>query len=271
MPFSAPKTFFLRVGLVLFFCGGITGLHAARWMTSYDEAQARAMKENKLMFLDFTGSDWCGWCMRLDAEVLSTPTFESYAENAVILVKLDFPNNLPQSAAERARNEELAGKYGVRGFPTLLVVDPSGKVLEKMGYQRGGPMPYVETLAKLVERFSGQSQGAALGLASSSVGKGPVTGGSTPWIVLGGGLLLALGIWAWQSQSAVAAVNWGAQIPTPDTHYAILWNQRQSYAVRGHQIIISGMEFSFENAQLIAEDPPKYLLNSGTEIEFRPM
>jgi thioredoxin-related protein len=268
MPVFSAKAFFRRTLLILCLGASIAGLHAARWMTSYDEAQARAMKENKLMLLNFTGSDWCGWCMRLDAEVFSTPTFESYAENAVILVKLDFPQGIPQSRAEKARNRELMEKYAIRGFPTLLVVDPSGKVLEKMGYRRGGPMFYVETLAKLVERFSGQPQ--TLAAASTS---GPRAAGGVPfaWIVLGGGLLLALGYWVWYSQSTAAVVNWAAQIPPPDTHYAVLWNQRQSYTIRGNQIVISGMEFSFENAQLISEDPLKYHLTSGTEIEFRPM
>jgi len=103
----------------------------------------------KLTLLDFTGSDWCIWCQRLEKEVFSQPEFQQYARDNVILTKVDFPRNFPQSPAERAQNAELAKKYGIRGFPTIVVLNSKGKEVGRLGYMPGGPKPFVDALKRL--------------------------------------------------------------------------------------------------------------------------
>ena len=114
------------------------------WMTDFEAAKVKAKAENKPMLLDFTGSDWCGWCIKLDKEVFSEAAFKDYAAAELVLVELDFPRGKEQSAELKAQNEALAKQYGVRGFPTILVLSPEGELIEKTGYQRGGPEAYVE-------------------------------------------------------------------------------------------------------------------------------
>ena len=113
-------------------------------MTDFEAAKVKAKAENKPMLLDFTGSDWCGWCIKLDKEVFSEAAFKDYAAAELVLVELDFPRTKEQSAELKAQNEALAKQYGVRGFPTILVLSPDGTLIEKTGYQRGGPEAYVE-------------------------------------------------------------------------------------------------------------------------------
>lgn len=118
----------------------------ASWMTDFDAAKAKAKAENKPMLVDFTGSDWCGWCIKLDKEVFSKAAFKNYAEKNLILVEIDFPRKKEQSPETKAQNEALAEKYGIRGFPTILILDPGGEVIERTGYRRGGAEKYVEHL-----------------------------------------------------------------------------------------------------------------------------
>jgi protein disulfide-isomerase len=111
----------------------------AAWQTSFPEAADQAGKEDKLLLLDFTGSDWCGWCMKLDAETFSRPEFIDYASKNLVLVRVDFPRNKPQSDDLKEANRALKAKYAVNGFPTVVVVKPDGIVLWKQpGYAPGG-------------------------------------------------------------------------------------------------------------------------------------
>lgn len=122
----------------------------AAWMTDFDAAKTKAASEDKPMLVDFTGSDWCGWCIKLDKEVFSKKEFKDYAEENLVLVEIDFPRGKEQSAELKAQNQALAQKYGVRGFPTILMLDADGEVIEKTGYRRGGAEKYVEHLKGLL-------------------------------------------------------------------------------------------------------------------------
>lgn len=115
------------------------------WQTDYKAALEQAAKENKPVLLDFTGSDWCGWCIKLDKETFSQPDFKQFAEKNLILVEVDFPNGKPQSAEVKKQNAELQAKYGVEGFPTLILLNSKGKEIAKNpGYLPGGPKAFVE-------------------------------------------------------------------------------------------------------------------------------
>lgn len=120
------------------------------WMSDFEAAKAKAAAENKPMLVDFTGSDWCIWCVKLDDEVFSKPGFQDYAKANLILVEIDFPRKKEQSAALKQQNEALVQKYGVRGFPTILLLDAKGEVIAKTGYRKGGPEHYVEHLQGLL-------------------------------------------------------------------------------------------------------------------------
>lgn len=143
--------------LLSLFCITFLGLAATAlagegWMTDFEAAKAKAKAENKPMLLDFTGSDWCGWCIKLDEEVFGEAAFKDYAKAELVLVELDFPRGKEQSAELKAQNEKLAQQYGVRGFPTILVLSPEGELIEKTGYQRGGPEAYVEHIQGILAK-----------------------------------------------------------------------------------------------------------------------
>jgi len=119
------------------------------WMTDAEAAMAKAKAEKKVVLMDFTGSDWCVWCHRLDGEVFSTETFKKYAGEHLVLLKLDFPRKSPQSEAEKRQNMALAEKYEIQGFPTVLVFSPEGEKIGELGYQRGGPEAWLASLKEI--------------------------------------------------------------------------------------------------------------------------
>jgi thioredoxin-related protein len=113
----------------------------ADWGTDYKAALAQAKSQNKLVLLDFTGSDWCGYCKLLDKEVLSQQSFKDFADKNYVAVTLDYPHNTPQSDAVKQQNDDLAKQFNIEGFPTLIVLSPDGKEIgRQVGYEPGsGP------------------------------------------------------------------------------------------------------------------------------------
>ena len=135
-----------------FLLAGSTGAWASEgWLTDFVKARKIAATKNVPILVDFSGSDWCGWCIKLDGEVFSKKAFKEYAEKNVVLFLADFPNGKKQTAKVAAQNEALSSKYGVRGFPTVLLLDAEGGVLARTGYRPGGPEAYVEHLKGLLK------------------------------------------------------------------------------------------------------------------------
>jgi protein disulfide-isomerase len=99
--------------------------------------------------MDFTGSDWCGWCIMLDKEIFSKPEFKEYASKNLVLLELDFPRNKRMPAETVAQNERLAIQYRISGFPTVLVFDSAGKQVGMLGYLPGGPQAFIAQLERL--------------------------------------------------------------------------------------------------------------------------
>jgi len=120
------------------------------WQVNLEEAIEIAAKSNKTIFIDFTGSDWCGWCFKLDDEVFEQTEFIKYAKENLVMVKLDFPKSIPQSEETKAYNRSILEKFKVQGFPTIILLDKEGKEINRTGYQRGGALNYVEHLKKLI-------------------------------------------------------------------------------------------------------------------------
>ena len=115
--------------------------------TALSAALNQARSENKMVLLDFTGSDWCGWCIKFDKDVLSTDKFTGYAKSRLVLVKLDFPRHKEQDAALKRANQEIKTRFGVNGFPTFVLLNSEGKELgRQVGYLKGGPDAFIAEL-----------------------------------------------------------------------------------------------------------------------------
>jgi thioredoxin-related protein len=140
------KLFFIPIVIMLTVSGCSKSGDSLNWMTNLDHALKIAKKENKVVFIDFTGSDWCQWCKRLSNEVFSHKEFEEFANNNLVLVKIDFPRNIEQSNATKFYNQQLANLYGVEGFPTIILLDKNGKGILKTGYIEGGVRNYIQQL-----------------------------------------------------------------------------------------------------------------------------
>lgn len=151
-----------KIILVVFFLIGVSVSKAQstsdseqakqlKWYTDVKEAIKVSNKEKKPLMLFFTGSDWCGWCIRLQKEVLTTPEFSKWAKESVVLVELDYPRRVPQSDEIKKQNNELQHAFGIQGFPTVYfakaTVNKEGKVnfegLGNTGYVAGGPTAWL--------------------------------------------------------------------------------------------------------------------------------
>lgn len=117
------------------------------WQTDFNAALAKAKAEKKYVLVDFTGSDWCVWCVRLHDEVFNKEPFKAAAKQYV-LVELDFPQKKQLPKDLEKQNEELRDKYEIEGFPTVLLIDPKGDVVARTGYKPGGPEEYIKQLAE---------------------------------------------------------------------------------------------------------------------------
>ena len=121
----------------------------SKWLTNLDDALKEAKKSDKAVLVNFTGSDWCGWCIRLKKEVFSQDEFKDWAKKNVVLLEADFPRRKPTLGDAREIKKRVGGD--VRGYPTILFLDAEGKVKGKSGYMRGGPANWV----KNAEKFTG--------------------------------------------------------------------------------------------------------------------
>ena len=132
---------------------GHSSTYDANWGTNLEAALTKAKEGEKLVFVDFTGSDWCPPCMALHDKVLIQEAFLNYAKENLELVVMDFPNNKPMAEAQRAYNEGLAKKYSVDGYPTVIVFDAEGKELHReVGYSGADADGYVAALEKTLKR-----------------------------------------------------------------------------------------------------------------------
>lgn len=115
------------------------------WGDDYKAALATASKENKKVLLDFTGSDWCGWCIKLKKETFDQPAFKEYADANLVLVEIDFPKGKTLTPEVKKQNNALQEQYQVQGFPTIVLLDPQGKVIKQQsGYIPGGAKGFID-------------------------------------------------------------------------------------------------------------------------------
>jgi thioredoxin-related protein len=135
----------IAIGLIACWALLQAGAEELQWLTDLPKAQAQAKKENKLVMLDFTGSDWCGWCIKLNKDVFSKPEFSKYAKENLVLVEVDFPRRKELSDDLKKANQALQEKYKIEGYPTIIVLDGEGKNVGKLGYMES-PKPFIAKL-----------------------------------------------------------------------------------------------------------------------------
>jgi len=153
------KSLLVMLGLAVGVMGGLRA-SAGEWETDFAKASELAKKEGKHMLLDFSGSDWCGWCIKLDKEVFKKSEFKEYAKQNLVLVMLDFPRSKPQSKKLKDQNKELAQKYEIKGYPSVILLSPEGELVGRTGYQPGGPEKYVESLKAMIGKNKGTGEAA---------------------------------------------------------------------------------------------------------------
>jgi protein disulfide-isomerase len=142
-----------KIALGLIACWALlqAGAEELQWLTDLPKAQAQAKKENKLVMLDFTGSDWCGWCIKLNKDVFSKPEFIKYAKENLVLVEVDFPKRKQQSPDQKKANETLQEKYGITSLPTIIVLNGEGKKVGNLRYM-DSPTPFIAKLEEMKKK-----------------------------------------------------------------------------------------------------------------------
>jgi len=138
--------------LLVIICAGLgqtVWSQTVEWLTDAQAAQVRAKEENKLVLLDFTGSDWCIWCKKLKREVFDKPEFAQFAQSRLVLVEVDFPRNKTLTEAQKQANAQLDKTYGIDSFPTIILLNSDGKQVGRMGYVFGGVNSFISKVEKV--------------------------------------------------------------------------------------------------------------------------
>ena len=120
---------------------------------TFDAVRKKAAEEKKPILLSFNGSDWCPWCMKLDQEVFSKKPFQEWAQDEIVMYVADFPRKKKLDAGTVKQNEALAEKYGVDGYPTVILIRADGTEIARTGYREGGPEKYIEHLKELLKKL----------------------------------------------------------------------------------------------------------------------
>ena len=122
------------------------------WETDYAAAAQRAEKENKILLLNFTGSDWCRPCKQLAVEIFETPEMAAYGRTRIVMVYVDFPRREELPPALKTQNDKLAEQFGVDSYPTVWVVAHDGTRLGSLGYMEGGPKTFIRAIERLAAK-----------------------------------------------------------------------------------------------------------------------
>lgn len=132
---------------------GAASLSLGSWITDFEAAKKQAKEEGKPILINFTGTDWCGWCIKLEKEVFTKKEFQDFAKDHLILLEIDFPRKKEQTDELKAQNKKLDKEFKVEGYPTVFLLDAEGKkISEDIGYKAGGPENYVKVLKEILEK-----------------------------------------------------------------------------------------------------------------------
>ncbi len=120
------------------------------WVNEFEKAKQTAANEGKDLLMDFTGSDWCSWCIKLHKEVFDLDAFKAAAPKNFVLVELDFPNDKSKLSQEvQDQNAKLQTQFAIQGYPSIVLADGSGRPYAQTGYQPGGADVYLKHLDEL--------------------------------------------------------------------------------------------------------------------------
>jgi thioredoxin-related protein len=144
--------------ILILACANLTAWGQPEWLTDAQAALDKAGRENKFVLLDFTGSDWCGWCMKLKAEVFDKPEFAEFASANLVLVEVDFPHHKVLDQSQKDANERLLNAFHITSFPTTILLGPDGKWLGAGGYVSGGPQAFNSIIARIIQATKSSSQ-----------------------------------------------------------------------------------------------------------------
>lgn len=136
-----------------------SAIEGVNWQTNYEQAVSEAKASSKPMVLFFTGSDWCGWCNKLDEEAFETAEFAEATKGKFVFVKLDYPLYSQQDPQLKAQNQQLKQKFNIRSYPTVILWDAqNNQQIGSTGYRAGGGKAYAAHLSQLVNDYSGYKQ-----------------------------------------------------------------------------------------------------------------
>jgi len=127
------------------FAGGIN------WLDNFANAKAESKKTGKPILMLFTGSDWCGYCIKMEKDAFSKPDFQKFIQSKFVMFKADFPNRIKLQPGVVTQNNELQKKYKVAGYPTVLITNAEGRVLAKTGFLRGNEKTYKAEYEKILK------------------------------------------------------------------------------------------------------------------------
>ncbi len=125
----------------------------AAWQTDFRASQATAKAQNKVLLVAFTGSDWCPWCKKINAEIFEKEAFLTAAHKRFILVNIDFPHKKKLSDELKQQNEKLARAYKINSFPSVTLIKPDGELMARTGYSSDGPEKYLKQLNGLMKTY----------------------------------------------------------------------------------------------------------------------
>jgi protein disulfide-isomerase len=146
------KRFLITVASLVAFSAASMAAESG-WLTDYEAAKKQAKEQNKPILINFTGTDWCGWCIRIEKEVFSKDEFKAYAKENLVLMEVDFPEKKKQTDEVKAQNKKLDKEFKIEGYPTIFLIDAEGKKLsEDIGYREGGAQAYVDHLKELLAK-----------------------------------------------------------------------------------------------------------------------
>jgi thioredoxin-related protein len=176
--------------LVALNCSGLALAGGEGWTSDFEAAKKEAADSKKDLLIDFTGSDWCGWCIKLNKEVFSHEPFKVGVKDKFVLVELDYPKDKSKlSDATLKQNEELGKKYQVAGYPTILLCDAGGKPYAATGYRPGGPEEYVKQLDELRTKKTARDEALANAANADGVEKAKLLAGAITSMSLNDGMI----------------------------------------------------------------------------------
>lgn len=138
------------VAMMALYCSASALAGSENWTTDFAAAKKQAVESKKDLMINFTGSDWCHWCIELKSEIFDKDPFKAGVKDKYILVEIDYPRDKSKQSAETIKqNEELKTLYNIEGYPAIWLCDAAGKPYAATGYHEGGPEAYVKNLDEL--------------------------------------------------------------------------------------------------------------------------